>query len=454
MKIVLVGAGSAMFTVGVVSDLIENGLVAELALVDIDPDALDTAYKLTMKMVAARASSLKVSAAVDRRQVLKGADVVVTTIGVGGRRAWEQDVFIPRKYGISMPVGDTVGPGGTSRALRMIPAMVDIARDVLTLAPEALFFNYANPMSPVCYAVQAATGAPIVGLCIGTWHTVRYLADALKVDPKDLSYNVAGINHLTWFSEVSIKGVDAMPMLRQQAKKVIQSAQSAVDAAEDGSASIPHSGGPFDSSFREPFSWQSLLWFDAFPAPGDRHITEFFPQLFRDGRYYGKTLGVDEFRFEDTIAAGDEIFAEMRTDALNPGALPDSYFASQGGEQEQVVEILQAIHNNVNKVFFANLPNSGQAPNLPLGMVVETPAVTDGRGIHPIQQSPLPTAAAGALATRFAWVETVTEAALEGSRQKFIQALILDGAVNSPDAAVRLAEDLITAHKAYLPKMS
>ena len=121
------------------------------------------------------------SAALDRKDVLKGATVVITTIGVGGRRAWEQDVFVPRKYGIYMPVGDTVGPGGTSRALRMIPDMVDIARDVLDLAPDALFFNYANPMSPVCRGVLKATGAKMVGLCHGTIDTARWIAKLLDV---------------------------------------------------------------------------------------------------------------------------------------------------------------------------------------------------------------------------------------------------------------------------------
>ena len=242
-----------------------------------------------------------------------------------------------------------------------------------------------------------------------------------------------------------------MPLLKAHARKVVDQANLAVEQAQQGHPPIPHCGSPFDSSFNHPFSWQCLLWFDAFPAPLDRHVTEFFPQLFRDGSYYGKTLGMDEFSFEDTILAGDEIYAEMRADAFNPEPLTEAYFARHGGEQEQVVEIIQAIRNNQQKVFFANLPNTGQAPNLPMGMVIETPAVTDGRGIHAIQQNPLPTAAAGALATRFAWVETVVEAALEGSRDKFIQALILDGAVGSPDAAVKLADELITAQQAYLP---
>lgn len=451
MKIVLIGAGSAMFTVGVVSDLISAGLATDLALVDIDPSALETAQKLTAKMIQARHAPIQLQASTDRRQVLKGADVVITTIGVGGRRAWEQDVYIPRKYGISMPVGDTAGPGGTSRALRMIPAMVEIARDVLDLAPNSLFFNYANPMAPVCAAVHKATGAPIVGLCIGTWETVHYLADILGIERGNLACNVGGINHLTWISEVYYQGQDAMPKLKQHAHRVVGKAQQAVEQAAKGIATIPHCGSPFESSFDYPFSWQCLLWFDAFPAPLDRHVTEFFPQLFRDGHYYGKTLGVDEFSFEGTIQVGDQVYAEMRADALDPDLLAEAYFDQHGGEQEQVVDIIQAIHNNQQQVYYANLPNTGQMPNLPIGMVIETPAVTDGRGIHAVQQKPLPTAAAGLLATRFAWVETVTEAALEGSRDKFIQALILDGAVGSPDTAVKLADELLTAQKVYLP---
>ena len=445
MKIVLIGAGSAMFTIGVVSDLIKAGIKAELALVDIDPIALDTAKKLSEKMIHSGKSSIKLNAGTERRKLLRGATAVITTIGVGGRRAWEQDVFIPRKYGIFMPVGDSVGPGGTSRALRMIPAMVDIARDVIDLAPDALFFNYANPMAPICHAVNAVTGASVVGLCIGTWEAIQYLSKTLKIETSELSFNAAGINHLTWFSEIYANGRDARPKLKDHAHRVVENTLFAVDQANAGMASIPHCGKPFESSFDHPFSWQCLDWFDAFPAPMDRHVTEFFPQLFRDGSYYGKTLGIDEFSFEETIRFGDKIYDDMRATA---------YLDKQSGEQEQVVEIIQAILDNEKKVFFANLPNTGQAPNLPKSMIVETPALTDGLGIHAIQQSSLPIAAAGVVAARFAWIQVVTEAAMEGNRGKFIQALILDGAVQSPDTALRLAEELILAHSAYLPKFN
>ena len=166
-KIVLIGAGSAMFTRGLMADLIQAPDLGpwEVGLVDVDPGALETAEGLCRRMVAARQAAaarraeIRLSASLDRRDLLGGADVVVTTIGVGGRRAWEADVFIPRRFGVYQPVGDSVMPGGTSRALRMIPAMVDIAKDVQDLAPDALFFNYANPMSAICRAVRKATGA-------------------------------------------------------------------------------------------------------------------------------------------------------------------------------------------------------------------------------------------------------------------------------------------------------
>jgi alpha-galactosidase len=435
-KIVLIGAGSAEFTRGLVADIIRIGEPTDLALVDPDPAdlalvdtdaaALDTAARLAAKMIAARQAPVTLSAATDRRDVLRGATAVICTVGVGGRRAWEQDVFIPRKHGIFVPVGDTVGPGGSSRALRMIPAMVAIAEDVLALAPDALFFNYSNPMAPVCRAIRKATGAQVIGLCHGVFHVADYLARALGVPKDDLRYTAIGINHLTWFTEVRANGQDMLPALHAIAATTI---------------------GPDDS----PFSWQLLRLFNAFPAVLDRHVTEFFPQFFRSGSYYGRTLGVDAFSFEGTIAGGDRKYAEMQADAHSPQPLGADYFERLGGEHEQVLDIIAAIRNERGQIFSANLPNTGQAPNLPCDAIIESPAFADGAGLRPIAQPPLPAALAGTLATRYQWAETIVEAALEGSRAKFIQALILDGYVESLDQASALADDMLAAQAAYLP---
>jgi len=429
-KIVLVGAGSAMFTRGLVADLLRSGWEAELALVDPNPDALDVAERLATKMIQAKRAPVCLSASTDRREVLPGATAVICTVGVGGRRAWEQDVFIPRRYGIYQPVGDTCAPGGTSRALRMIPAMIAIAEDVLDLAPEALFFNYSNPMSPVCRGIRKATGAEVVGLCHGVLGVAHYLENALGVPRNTLDYTAIGINHFTWFTEARANGRDVMPHLDALA------AQRVAEGTSDN-----------------PFVWHLHHLFGAFPAVLDRHVSEFFPFMLREKAYYGKTLGVDAFSFEATIANGDRIFAEMKERALSPQPLGEDYFAQFSGEHEQVLDIIENIRANRRVVYSVNLPNRGQVPNLPADAVIEAPAVVEGGRLRPLVQKPLPVGLAGALATRFLWVETIVEAAIERSRRKFIQALVLDGACDSLETATRLADELLAAQAPYLPPM-
>ena len=433
--VVLVGAGSAVFTRGLVADIIRLGWETDLRLVDISPEALSVAEGLTGKMIEAKSAPIRLSASTELRDMLPGASVVITTIAVGGRSAWEDDVLIPRKYGIYQPVGDSVMPGGTSRSLRMIPAMVDIAKAVVELAADALFFNYSNPMATICRAVRKATGATMVGLCHGVPGVARYLASALGVASDDIAYTAVGMNHLTWFTELRVQGQDAMPRLHEIAREKLKGRATDAADAEDN-----------------PFSWHLFELFGAFPAVLDRHVSEFFTQFFADGQYYGKTLGVDAFSFEATIERGNEIFEEMRQDALSDQPLRDDYFEQFSGEHEQVTEMIESIRQDAGRIYSANLPNRGQVPNLPEDAIVECPAIADGSGLRPIIQPPLPAAVVGTLATRMACVETVVEAALEGSREKLIQALVLDGAVDSLETATRLADELLAAQAKHLPQ--
>jgi alpha-galactosidase len=453
-KYVLIGAGSAMFTRGLLADLIQRGEAATVALVDTDPEALAIVAALAEKMIAARSAPLALQAATDRREALPGATSVICTVGVGGRRAWEQDVFIPRQYGLYQPVGDSVMPGGTSRALRMIPAMVGVAQDVLDLAPTALFFNYGNPMGPVCRAVRKATGAEMIGLCHGVVEVARYLAEALGVPLERLRYTAAGMNHLTWFTEVRVDGADALPQLQALAAEKLAQVSGAVNLG----APPPEAAGTGQEEVSpaavNPFTWRCLQLFHAFPAVLDRHVTEFFPQFFAEGRYYGHTLGLDAFSFEGTIAWGDQIFEEMREDAQSAEPLGDDYFARIGGEHEQVLDIIDSLRTDAGRIYSANLPNRGQVPNLPAEAIVESPALAAASGLRPLALPPLAPGLVGTLATRLAWVETVVEAALEGSRRKFIQALVLDGAVNSLEMATALADDLLAAQAPYLPQFA
>ena len=459
-KYVLVGAGSASFTRGLVADVLRTGKELELGLVDVSPEALEVAEGLVTKMVEAKDAPVRVTASTDRREVLPGATAVICTVGVGGRRAWEKDVLIPREHGIYQPVGDTAMPGGLSRALRMIPAMVAIAEDVLEVCPEAWFFNYSNPMTAVCRGIRKATGAEVTGLCHGVIGVARYLANFIGVPRDELAYTAAGMNHLTWFTELRHKGADAWPLVRAELAKRGKGDRLLSPRGRDGARQDPSPGksslSPFprrpgDSS-DNPFSWELFALYGAFPAVLDRHVSEFFPQLYREGAYYGKTLGVDAFGFEACVEGGDRRYAEMRELALSPEPLPDDFFAQFGGEHEQVIDIIDSIETDAGRCYSANLANTGQIPNLPPDAVVEGPAVADGSGLHALSVGALPSGIAATLVSRLAVVETIVDAALTGSRDLFVQALVADGSCPSLAVAGKLADDLLAAHAEHLPR--
>ncbi|MBD3241489.1 MAG: hypothetical protein GF331_12945, partial [Chitinivibrionales bacterium] len=231
----------------------------------------------------------------------------------------------------------------------------------------------------------------------------------------------------------------------------------AAEAARDGNAPSVGETRDFDSghvSRDEPFSWQLMHTFGAFPACLDRHVVEFFPGLFRGGQYQGKTLGVDVIPFEPVIEHGDKGYEEMRQDAMSDTPLPSNYFSRGEGEHEQVLEIIESIRTDAGRVYSANLPNQGQVPNLRTDAILEAPARASAAGLRPVAQPPLSDGLAGTLATRLEWVEVVVEAALRGSRDLFVQALLLDGSVESIDTAARLADELLQAQARHLPQFT
>jgi alpha-galactosidase len=400
-SVVLIGAGSVVFTQVLVADFARtcppDGL--RLALVDTNPDALDVIARLVRRMVELLRADIEVVASTERRDVLPGADVVVTTISVGGRRAWEQDVFIPRRYGVFQSVGDTVMPGGISRAARMIPALVAIARDVTALCPGALFFNYANPMSANCLAIRRATGAPVIGLC-----------------------------HGTFLLDVRNAGLDLFPPVRRRL------------AEEEKGGQLTH-----------PFSWELFRRWGAYPAPGDRHIVEFVPERFPGGQYYGQTLGVDAFPFERTIASGDQRYARSVRQAS--GELPfevADFPRASSSESEQLARMVDAIRRDTRQVFYVNAPNDGACPQLPPGALLELPAVATGRGFRTMQVGEIPAGVAALLTRRIGVVDLTVEAALRGDRGLFVEAVLADGAVTDPHRAGQMVDELLRAQDRYL----
>ncbi|HHY82257.1 MAG TPA: hypothetical protein GX505_06215 [Clostridiales bacterium] len=450
-KLVIIGAGSAMFTQGLVMDLIKKnpgGYKWKLSLVDIDGEILEDVAKLVTKMIQGKEADIELDWSTDRCDCLPGADYIVSTIGVGGRRAWEQDVFIPRKYGIYQPVGDTAMPGGISRAMRMVPAMLDIVRDSMRLAPNALFFNYSNPMAIICRAVRKALNYPITGLCIGTAGSEWYIADFMGWDRKQVTSLAAGINHCTFIYELRLNGKDAWPAVREKLAKVYK------DAFESDIGDRFHGEKANEKLLElgEPWAWSFFQKYGAFPAPGDRHVTEFFTEYFPGGSYYGKTLGVDAYSFEQTISWGDKIYEDTIKAARSPEPLGEEFFEHFHGEHEQLMDIIDSIERDLRKIFYMNVQNCGTIPNLPGWAVVEMPAVAGANGPKPVYLDNFPDVLAGFTMRFLSGIEIAVDAALKGDRRLMEEAILSGGYISDRNAVAKMVDELLAAHKAYLPQ--
>ena len=433
-KIVIIGAGSAMFTQGLVADMILVGGEWDLHLVDIDAENLTVASNVVRRMIELKQAPVTLTATTDRRESLPQADVVVCTFGVGGRRAWEQDVFIPRQYGIFQPVGDSVMPGGISRAMRQIPAAVGIAQDVEDLCPHALVINYANPMTAIVRAMRLHSRVNVLGLCHGVIHVQSYLAELANVPTEELSLTAIGVNHCTWITDVRYGGQTYWPVIEQ--------------ALELHLPELPDREDPFSGA--GPFSWDLYRMHGAFPAVMDRHVTEFYPAICRADAYYGRTLGVDAYSFEGTIQKGDEVFAEMVAVGEGTRPLDEEVFDHAPGEHEQLVTILACLAGEGRDVFSVNLPNNGRVRGVPDEAILEGMALIDEGGVRHLDVGPLPLALQNQIAHRAVVAELTVDAALSGDIETMAQAIHVEGAVTRPQEALKLAEELVAAQIEHL----
>ena len=450
-SLVLIGAGSAVFTRGLLADLISatDLGVWDIALVDIAEEPLAKAVGLAQKMIEARGvgDSITVRGSTDRRAVLPGADFVVTCVGVGGRPGWQTDHEICQQHGIYQPVGDSVMPGGISRLLRTTPVLVEVARDVVELAPDALFFNYSNPMTANVMAMDRYAGATdVVGLCHGVHHVQHHLAAFIDAPFEQTSTLYAGINHLTFIHDFRWNGRDAWPLVRERVD-----AQLAEAPGPDDLGNIFADG---TRAWNNPFSWEIFRRYGAFPAAEDRHVTEFFPQRWPGGAYYGKTLGVDAFSVPEILAWGENRYRGMVDQADGTVPLDETIFERSGGEQEQLIAIIRSVMGDTRAMFSCNVINHGAVPGLPAGAAVEIPGVATGRGIRPVAVPDLGAPLTAILAGRLVSVELAVEAAMTGSRDLAVEAVIADGAVTDPDAAAALTDALLAAQAHHLPRFA
>ncbi|MCL4251410.1 MAG: hypothetical protein KJ065_24880 [Anaerolineae bacterium] len=464
-KIVMIGAGSAIFGLGALARIMQSPRLhgSELALVDVDADGLRTMHRLADKMNQAWDAEMTITSSTERTELLPGADFVIVSIQVGPRETvWEMDWQIPLRHGVRQPYAENGGPGAFSHTARNLPVIVDIARDMERLCPDAWYFNLTNPLIRLSDAIHRYTKIKVLGLC----HQLLWgyaMAGAVLADRWDipvpehfhvhtdadnmpnflpvamaalehLDIKAAGINHFSWVYDIRDKqtGEDLYPLLRDRW--------------------LHHYRKDFEPLSREMFQIFGLM-----PTAGDSHMCEYLSYvsdpITRPWEKYELRLQswegnrrrrAERWRIAHAIVDGDMSVDELKN--LRRFSILE----------EPVPEIMAAmIYNDNYYSHQLNIPNNGGLiPNLPADAIVEVPGIISGAGIQGLGFPPLPEGIAELCRRELARSQLVVEAAATGDRDLALQALLLDPMITDIDTARAILNDLLRDFAEYLPQFA
>ena len=439
-KITIIGGGSATFTPELMQLFVKSEVLtgSTITLMDVNAHRLDVMHTLSKRIVEITGADLEIESTADQREALVDADFVITAIAVGGPDAYEPDIEIPAKYGIFMHVCDSLGPGGIMRGLRHIPVLVSVCQDLEEVSPQALVFNYTNPLSAITLAMQRQVSSiKTVGLCTCSVvpANAEYLAGLGGLDPDDLALPApaGGLNHCAAVLRLPTKdGRDALPILKERATQPI-------------------------------IKW-GLETFGVLPYCSG-HWTEFFPALSRleeeyQGRAQGLAMkyGMRIFDMENPNCPGARARA-LKWERVVEDWISDKEEGSVDmlptDEHVQVVGIIEALLENRNEVHVVNVPNQGAIGNLPDDAIVEVSSIVGGSGIMPIHVGDLPDSLAATMLTHIAVQELTVEAALSGERSVALRAFLQDphiAAALTPEQTEHMLDEMLEAQAEHLPQ--
>lgn len=440
IKIVIIGAGSAIFTKTILSDLLafQDVPIREIALVDINEEKLRVIHEMTELMAAQVGRKMKVSSSCTWRDVLDGADFVINTIGVGGAQIYQRDLQIADKYGVSESVGDIIGPTGIFRMLRAYPAIRRMVKDVEEICPDAYFFNYTNPMAPICLALSRESKVKIFGFCHSVQGTAKMLASYLDVDVSRVSYWCAGINHMAWYQQFKVDGEDAYPKLRQ-----IAADPALIEAAARREKKY---NGYVGSDFSDAVRFEIMKYFEYFNSESPFHMSEYTP-YFRKNEQMIKDWHVSIRWWLAHELGNDDYY-----DTLKKQVEVDRYVPMDAGE-EYAPKVIRA--TVTGRPFRANLNvmNTGLISNIPSDCCVEVPCYADSEGIHPCYVGNLPNGVLGLNMSNISVHKLMADAAVEKKLKYIHEAVQLDpltGAQCTLEQINALVNELIDNNAAYL----
>ncbi|MEU6554283.1 alpha-glucosidase/alpha-galactosidase [Streptomyces sp. NPDC046915] len=418
-KIVFVGAGSVVFTQGLLADLLvfDELKSAHIALHDIDAERLATAHAAAVRIADTLGAGSTVTAHANRREALADADFVINIVQIGMVEATRTDFEVPARYGLRQTIGDTLGIGGIFRALRTFPFLRELGRDIAEVCPQAWLLNYTNPMAMnVQYLTQATGLTRVVGLCHSVYWTMRDLADLVKVPYEEISYHAAGVNHQAWVLRFEHQGQDLYPRL---------------DELIAG-----------DEQLRRRVRVDMYRRLGHYPTETSEHSSEYVPW------YLHHTSEVERLRLPvgEYLKIVDENTAEYeRTrDALAAGAP-----ITVEGTMEYAPQIIHSMVTGTPRTVYGNVPNRGLIDNLPAHGVVEVPCLVDSLGVQPTRVGSLPPQLAALNRTYLSANDLVVRAALEDEPRHIRHAAMTDPATAAAlpvEDIWRLCDDMVTAH--------
>lgn len=456
-KITVIGAGSASFGENTLSAIMRSKKLhgSTLALVDRNAESLDIVHRLANRLNREWDAQFIIEAHAQHCDGLPNSSFVVNAIEVGAREGlWQKDYEIPLKYGVRQPYAENGGPGGFAHATRNIGPIIQIAHDMETICPDAWFINFTNPMIRICDAVNRHSRIKAVGLCHQIYAGYGMVGIALakdlgievpdgligmhaSVDQHPLQHRIkqqivplvdiraAGLNHFTWILSIHDRrtGEDLYPLFRKRFFEL-------------------------DPKF-EPLTRDVFSAFGLFPVPGDTHLCEYLPWMSDPVAKPWEKYTIRLYEWDLFAAVRDfglHRLHEMANAAMTIEALLDT-------DSEGALEIIENVSGAGNHYHLAaNLPNVGQITNLPYGAAVETPVFANGAGIHPVHVGALPEAIAELCRREITVAQLCVDAAVEGSREKALQCLLLDPVITDIDTAKKILDDYLMSYKEYLPQ--
>ncbi|MHB9134119.1 MAG: alpha-galactosidase [Armatimonadota bacterium] len=431
-KITLIGAGSVVFARNIMSDCLSYPELADgtYVLYDIDEGRLRTAEKMANRLAQAWNVKPTIIATNDACVALEGADYAVNMIQVGGYQpSTVIDFEIPKKYGIRQTIGDTLGIGGIFRALRTIPVMMDYGRLMEDVCPDVTFLNYVNPMSMNTWAMIEGTGIKTIGLCHSVQGSYRHLCEAVGVNPDEVNYTCAGINHMAFYLTLEHNGEDLYPRIFDK----VQSGEYAPDW--------------------DRVRLDMMLRLGYYITESSEHFSEYSSwYIKRDRPDLIEKYNIPLDEYPRRCIGQNESWNNMAADLEAGKGFENLHRSSEYGSR-----IIHSMETGEPTVIHGNVLNHKLIDNLPENCCVEVPCLIDKNGIQPMKVGSLPPHLAAMNRTAINVQELTVMAALTGIKDLVYHAAMMDphcAAELSLDEIWSLCDDLFEAHGDWIPQFN